>query len=208
MITAPNFADIPWVTHGFGVRDSSYPPGLVTVRQIHSNIVLDAAEIPTAALAQTEADALISSLPGVLVGVRTADCVPILLVDPTTRVVAVVHAGWRGTAQNIAAATVGALDSKWGIRSRDLRAAIGPAIGPCCYTVGPEVAQQFGIAGTDSVHLDLPSENERQLRAVGLTDIWKSGQCTFCTVAQFFSYRRDREKAGRMISFVGRLAEK
>jgi YfiH family protein len=217
MIAAPGFDGLPWLVHGFGVRDSAYPKGIVTVRQIHSNIVLDAAQIRAAenldgggpdACRPVDADALISDTPGVLVGVRTADCVPILLVDTTTRVVAAVHAGWRGTVENIAAATVRAMTAGWGTRPADVRAAIGPSIGVCCYEVGPEVGQRFGLVthglrGPEAVYVDLPQANERQLRALGVTNIWKSGLCTFCTADRFFSFRRKPEDAGRMISFIG-----
>ena len=85
----------------------------------------------------------------------------------------------------------------------DLRAAIGPSIGPCCYTVGPEVAQRFGMEGSERVQIDLALENERQLAAIGVNNIWRSGLCTFCTPGRFYSFRRDREETKRMISFVG-----
>ena len=211
MITAPNFADLECLgfVHGFGERSSSYPEGIRTAKQIHSDIVQDA----TGPLA--EGDALISGRPGVIVGVKTADCVPILLVDPSARVVAAIHAGWRGTAECIAAATVRALVTGWKTDPRNLRAAVGPSIGACCYEVGPEVAQRFeiaaqrfGIAAADPVHLDLPGINEMQLRAAGISNIWVSGECTFCTANRFHSYRfhsyrREREQAGRMLSFIG-----
>jgi len=69
--------------------------------------------------------------------------------------------------------------------------------------VGPEVALRFGIRVSVPVHLDLPTINEMQLRAAGVSDIWKSGECTFCSVDRFYSFRRERERAGRMLSFVG-----
>ena len=189
MILAPNLAGFP---HGFGLRDSEYPAGIVLAKQIHSNIVLDCAG---------EGDALISNTG--IVGIRTADCVPILLADPVTNSVAAVHAGWRGTVADIVGEAVTALAQRWYTRPGDIHAAIGPCIGPCCYEVGPEVARQFGIEGTEKTHLDLPAENERRLREAGVRNIWKSGECTFCARERFFSYRREREEAGRMISFIG-----
>jgi polyphenol oxidase len=195
MIKAPNFADLGWLDHGFGLRDSDPPAGITTVKQIHSGIVLDAAD------PRPEGDALLSDRAGVLVGVKTADCVPIFLVDPTIPVVAAIHAGWRGSAENIAAAAVRELSARWNIRPGNLRAAIGPSIGVCCYEVGPEVARCFGQQGP--VHLDLRAINEAQLRAAGVADIWKSGECTFCLPGRFYSFRREREQAGRMLSFIG-----
>lgn len=205
MIRAPNLLTLPWLDHGFGLRDSVPPSDVRTIKQIHSGVVLNAAELPPAC----EGDALISNEPGVRVGVKTADCVPVLLVDPTLRAVAAIHAGWRGTAQNIAAAAVREMAARWNARPENLRAAIGPSIGVCCYEVGPEVARHFGKWNTEMehvhehVHLDLPSVNERQLRALGVNDIWKSGECTFCRADKFFSFRREREAAGRLMSFVG-----
>jgi YfiH family protein len=199
MIQAPNFADLEWLDHGFGLRDSAIPAGIRTVKQIHSSIVLDAADN------ENEGDALISDRAGVSVGVRTADCVPILLVDPAIPVVAAIHAGWRGSAQNIAAAAIHMLAARWKTRAENLRAAIGPSIGVCCYEVGPEVSDllERWIPATKDRHLDLPTVNERQLRAAGVADIWKSGECTFCGADRFFSFRREREQAGRMVSFIG-----
>jgi YfiH family protein len=89
-------------------------------------------------------DAAITQLPGVLLSVQVADCVPILLADTRRRVVAAVHAGWRGTLARIAAKTLGRMQQEFGTRPQDVVAALGPAIGRCCYQVGPEVAQQFG----------------------------------------------------------------
>jgi polyphenol oxidase len=207
MITAPNLENIPGLVHGFGLRDSIYPPGIRTVRQIHSSIVIDAAEID--AERPTEGDALISNTPGVIVGVKTADCVPILLVDPSTHAVAAIHAGWRGTAGNIVERTINDLCVRWRTRPRDIQAAIGPSIGPCCYQVGPDVARRFEIwlSELGQMHgpafLDLPAINEIQLRQAGVSGIWKSGECTFCRAEKFFSFRREREQAGRMLSFIG-----
>jgi hypothetical protein len=90
-----------------------------------------------------QGDALLTSQPGLLLAVQTADCVPILLADPARRAVAAVHAGWRGTLARVVAKTVGRMRLEFGTRPADIVAAIGPAIGRCCYEVGPEVAQAF-----------------------------------------------------------------
>ena len=113
---------------------------LVTLRQIHSDVVRLFSK-PAAPAPQ--ADAAISSRAGLFLGIQTADCVPILLADSRRRVVAAVHAGWRGTLARIAAKTLGRMRLEFGTNPEDVRAALGPAIGPCCYEVGPEVAQAF-----------------------------------------------------------------
>ncbi|HEX9222050.1 MAG TPA: peptidoglycan editing factor PgeF [Candidatus Acidoferrales bacterium] len=113
---------------------------LVTLQQIHSDVVhlFDAA--PTESC---RGDASATNRPGLLLGVQTADCVPILLVDPKRRAVAAVHAGWRGTLQRIVAKTIGKMQMQFKTRPAELLAAIGPSIGGCCYEVGTEVATQF-----------------------------------------------------------------
>ncbi len=113
---------------------------LVTLRQFHSDVI----HLAAAPCAEApKADALITSTPGLLLGVQTADCVPILLADTRQRVVAAIHAGWRGTLARIAVKTLGRMAMEFGTRPRDVVAALGPAIGRCCYEVGPEVAQAF-----------------------------------------------------------------
>src|ERR1700739_3323 len=113
---------------------------LVTLRQFHSDVIHVAAA-PCAEA--TKADALITAESGLLLGVQTADCVPILLADARHRVVAAIHAGWRGTLARIAVKTLGRMSMEFGTRPRDVVAALGPAIGRECYEVGPEVAQAF-----------------------------------------------------------------
>ena len=119
-----------------GAKDFS----LVALKQVHSDIVqvFDAA-VPS----PSPADACATSRPGLLLGVQTADCVPLLLVDPRRRAVAAVHAGWRGTLQRIVSKAIGKMTMEFGSRSADLLAAIGPSIGGCCYEVGTEVAVEF-----------------------------------------------------------------
>jgi YfiH family protein len=203
MLEAPNLKELDWLRHGFGLRDTVPPEGLITVRQIHSGIVSDAA------CPAPEGDALISNRAGVLVAVKTADCVPILLADPVTRSVAAVHAGWRGTAAGIVANAIAQMSEKWGAHPADLHAAIGPAIGRCCYEVGADVARRFSPWNQElaqieiPVHVDLPRINEIQLREMGVGNIWQADECTFCAAERYFSFRRDREQAGRMFSFIG-----
>jgi purine-nucleoside/S-methyl-5'-thioadenosine phosphorylase / adenosine deaminase len=112
----------------------------VTLKQIHSDVV-QLFEVPPAETRR--GDASTTKLPGLLLAVQTADCVPILLVDPTNRAVAAIHAGWRGTLQRIVAKAVGQMQMQFGTKPAGLLAAIGPSIGGCCYEVGTEVAVEF-----------------------------------------------------------------
>lgn len=113
---------------------------LVTLRQVHSDVIHAIAEKPAAA---PKGDAAITRAPGLLLAVQTADCLPILLVDAKRRAVAAVHAGWRGTLARIAAKALGRMQMEFGTRPADVIAAIGPGIGVCCYEVGHEVVQSF-----------------------------------------------------------------
>jgi len=191
-----------WLQHGFGTRHAGVPalfPQLATVKQVHSAACVAAGGRPGVL---GEADALLENRPGAVVAVKTADCIPILLADERNRAVAAAHAGWRGTAAHIVERAVEAMGTRFGTAPADLHAAIGPAIGKCCYEVGPEVAAQFGLQGR--VHLDLAAENLRQLANTGIpiARLYVSGLCTMCG-AQFHSFRRDRESAGRMYSYIG-----
>jgi YfiH family protein len=137
--------------------------------------------------------------------------VPVLLADQRTKATAAIHAGWRGTAVNIVTETVEKMSVQFGTRAEDITAAIGPSIGGCCYEVGSEVARQFGRwlpnlrQSEGPVKLNLRAINELQLRQAGVEDIWSSGDCTFCS-PEYYSFRREREEAGRMISYIGRRA--
>ncbi len=117
------------------------------VRQIHSGLVhrVDA----DTSVAQTEADPIlrgdgtVATEPGILLGIQTADCLPILVADVRQRIIAAFHAGWRGTLARIVERGVGRMRAEFGSRPEDLTAAIGPGIGPCCYSVGEEVRMEF-----------------------------------------------------------------
>jgi YfiH family protein len=113
---------------------------LVSLKQFHSDVIHLFDSAPSD---PCRGDASITNRPGLLLAIQTADCVPILLVDPKKRAIAAIHAGWRGTLARIAAKTIGAMQMHFGTNPRDLLAAIGPSIGPCCYEVGTEVATQF-----------------------------------------------------------------
>jgi YfiH family protein len=116
------------------------PWPLVTLRQIHSDIIH---AVDSASSLQMAGDGLITNTPGLLLAILTADCLPIILVDPKRRAIGVFHAGWRGTVQRIVEKGVGEMQRCFGTNPRDLKAAIGPGIHGCCYEVGPEVRDQF-----------------------------------------------------------------
>jgi YfiH family protein len=194
---------IDWLTHGFGTRHADIPQrfaALATLKQIHS---ADCVTAGGRAGLLGEGDALLEDTPGAVVAVKTADCIPLLLVDETHRAVAAVHAGWRGTAAGIALRAVEAMRARFDSDPADLHVAIGPGIGVCCFEVGPEVAEQFGKSGR--AHIDLAGENHRQLIEAKVTPsrIYASKLCTMCLAQEFHSFRRERERAGGMHSFIG-----
>jgi YfiH family protein len=121
-----------------GVGKQPWP--LVTLRQIHSDIIRF---VDSSAESQLAGDGLITATPGLLLGIQTADCLPIILVDPKHRAVGVFHAGWRGTVKRIIEKGVGEMRRRFGSQPRDLKAAIGPGIHGCCYEVGAEVREKF-----------------------------------------------------------------
>lgn len=153
-VTVERLTRISWLVHGFGRAGFGEPDFAadpefagfrpVVMRQVHSDRVHRLSGPPEGRL---EGDALITDRPGLLLVVRTADCLPVLLVDETQRAVAAVHAGWRGTRSRILEKTVRAMESAFGTKPAELAAAMGPCIGPCCYEVGPEVREAFERSG-------------------------------------------------------------
>jgi YfiH family protein len=202
---------MPWLRHGFGTRQpSDWLAGdtLTTVRQVHSNKVI-VANGNSGLLG--EGDAMITADPGTLLSVRTADCLPILIADVRNRAVGAIHAGWRGTVSEIAARTVIAMEREYGSRREDLRAVIGPGIGPCCFEVGPDVGVKFATLFPERdnlyrrTNIDLLEANYRQLVGEGIAhqDVDLARLCTCCGGNQFHSFRRDSEAAGRMTNAIG-----
>ena len=196
------FEQSNWQQHGFGTRRAN-PPVDITLRQIHSARVLNAAGLHNR---ECEGDALVTDEIGTSIGVRTADCVPILLLDIRRRAIAAVHAGWRGTAAEIVQHAIEKMRADFNTAPADLYAAIGPCIRACCYEVGPEVAEHFGVSGRSKV--DLPAANRQQLERTGISPerIFDSDLCTACQLEQFFSYRREPQDPGRMLAAIRRLA--
>ena len=190
---------------------------LVTVTQVHGSdlLVIDQPNDDFTHFSRLECDGIVTDQPGVMIGVCVADCVPVLLFDPKLKVVAALHAGWKGTAANIAAKGVEAMVSVFDSRPGNIKAAIGPAIGPCCYEVDLQVKN--GFAKQEAVwdlyaqpkeagkwQLDLAAVNKHQLLAAGLatSNIDECGICVCCTPDSFFSYRREQGETGRQMGFV------
>jgi YfiH family protein len=157
-----------------------------------------------------DCDALITNLPNVVLTVLTADCVPILLYDPKQKVVATVHAGWRGSQAEIVKKTVQKMNARFHCNAIDIEAGIGPSIGKCCYEVNKDVAQYFlHIPNVckekkDKYMLDLPTVNKLQLLDAGLKEknIEMSNICTSCNVEDYFSYRKEKGCSGRFMSII------
>lgn len=199
LIRSAIFSPIPWLEHGFGTREAPVSQeGMAGMKQVHSARCLIADNEGCVG----EGDALVTRCPGLAVSVRTADCFPILLADLEHRAVAAVHAGWRGTADEIVCRTLDTMRAEFDTSPDQMVAAIGPGIGECCYQVGEEVARRFGL--NHAGRIDLAAANRAQLISAGVPpdQIDTLGLCTFCDPARFDSYRRDKEQAGRMVSYI------
>ncbi|OFX84239.1 MAG: hypothetical protein A2W99_00495 [Bacteroidetes bacterium GWF2_33_16] len=162
-----------------------------------------------------DTDALITNIPGVCIGVRTADCVPVLLFDPVKKVIAAIHSGWKGTVEKISKRTIKLMIEKFQVNPKNLIAGIGPSIGPDVYEIGNDVImkveQSFGknhvlknIAGTEKAFFDLWTANKLVLEESGVLsdNIEIAGMCTFANESLFYSARRNGKQAGRLASGI------
>jgi YfiH family protein len=199
--------------HGFGLRGTAAPAGTMRPQQVHGTAVVRA-EKPGADLGA--ADAVWCDTPGLTVAVVTADCVPILVASRDGRVVAAVHAGWRGLADGVIGAALAAL-AESGAPGAELAAVVGPHIGPCCYEVDEPVLARlrarFGASALERAssaaraghaRIDLGALARTDLeRAIGAASIGSfAGACTRCDAVRFDSYRRDGARAGRMVHWI------
>jgi YfiH family protein len=220
VLTNRAWSDVPGLLHGFLDRAESaggLPQALARVgaplpvdvpRQVHGARVAAAAagEAPVA-------DGLVTVRSGRLVGIVTADCVPVLLLDRHARLAAAVHAGWRGAAAGVLEAAISEMVAR-GAEPPRLEATIGPAVGGCCYEVGPDVHEAFAVRSGSTTaaawsaaaggkrRVDLRRAVSLLLDAAGVAATTILGPCTACTPA-YCSYRRDGSGAGRQLSFVG-----
>ena len=197
---------------------------LASCWQIHSADIRTVKTIEDAKDGNFKMDALVSNLPDVLLGVKTADCVPILLGDVKTKAFAAVHAGWRGTVDSIVKNAIEKLSKNYGTEAKDLICAIGPAASGKNYEVGQDVISAFEenfsacenlFTKTREGHalIDLHLANREQLISVGVLpkNIYTAPLCTMERTDLFFSYRREKKlygKTGRLMSVIGRIQTK
>lgn len=184
---------------------------IVRATQVHGTVAVRVREAPPAGSVRDAGacDILVTHLDRVALVVQTADCVPIVLAGK--RSIGVVHAGWRGSAKNAAAAGVAAL-AELGESPSTLRAFLGPSIRACCYEVGNDVAAKFSAefvrrSEGDRFHVDLAAVTRAQLAGAGVSteNVSKHPSCTKCGGEKFASYRRDGSASGRMIALAARL---
>ena len=207
------FPGEPGVEAFYTEREAVLPYPVIQGHQVHGSRVA-VVDRPGMTREELEGyDAFVTNLPGVAIGVRTADCVPVLLYDPVERVVAAVHAGWKGTVLHISKGALEAMGQEFGSRPENLLAVIGPSIGPDSFQVGEEVAEKFKEAGfpMDEIwsfmsgghHIDLWKANRWLLEHLGIPpeSIEVVGIDTF-TTPSLFSARREGVACGRIINAI------
>ena len=189
------------------------------VKQVHSDKVLKLdADLPVTHEPLGEGDGLITNVPGIPLMIMVADCLPVLFHDPVHQALGLAHAGWRGTVSHVAAKTLLAMGEAYGTRPEDIRVALGPCIGPCCYEVGEDVHREFTevfpwseAVLTASCHrhwkLDLAEANARQLLEIGVKEenLIRSNLCTVQNIDLFYSHRAeasDEKPTGRFGAFM------
>lgn len=162
-------------------------------------------------------DGLVTADPGVVLMLRFADCVPVLLFDPVHRALALLHSGWRGMIAGVVNAGLRVMSDEFGTRPAETVVGVGPAIGPCCYQVGPEVvAETLRVLGPTAyslltvrsglTNLDLPGAVRMQLAQAGVRQIEMSGLCTGCHRDEFFSHRAEGGNTGRFAVLASLIA--
>lgn len=185
------------------------------IKQVHQSDVLlvDESTAKAEDFSASEGDAIITASAEVAIGVLTADCLPIIIVDPIKKAIGMAHAGWRGTVGRIASKTVRRMTEEFASDPKELLAALGPHIKSCCYTVGSDVADNFkatfgdatkSVVNGDTTAVDLGAANTEELVSAGLAEenISNEAPCTSCRTDLFYSFRREGKSAGRQLSFV------
>ncbi len=173
------------------------PSRVKWVKQVHGAEIIEVRD-PSHVTESMEADALVTNLPGVTLGIRTADCLPIFLSSQSARTVAMVHGGWRGVEKKIVEKTIDCLWKGYGIRPQDLKAYLGPCIRRCCYQVGPEFSRyfprEFLIPTPEGFRFDLAGDVKRRLWEKGLAvdAVHDNQDCTVCQNDLFYSFRREK----------------
>ena len=186
---------------GLNIRD------LVMVEQVHGSAVVVVRK-PDPALADAPADGLITSVPGIVLGIRTADCVPVFFCDPVHKAVGIVHGGWRGVKAGIISRILNTFEREFGTDLGDLEIAIGPSIRKCCYEVEKEFLGHFPgfYHAKDAAkgRLDLVGVIRARMvkRGVREAKIHDTGLCTVCENKKFFSYRAENRILERVLSVI------
>ena len=175
-------------------------------KQVHGDHIIVAQGGAEGSKGCPDADAYVTDEKDLPLAIRTADCVPVFIFDPLRRAIGLAHAGWRGTYKSIAAKTVLKMQEKFLSQPQDLKAILGPSIRECCYQVGEEFRDYFSAFVRDRggyLYADVVGANRDQLLKAGVRgeNIFDSGECTCCN-KDYFSFRRDGAKAGRMISLM------
>lgn len=182
--------------------------------QVHGNevLVIRSEKQIAAHDSLPNADSIISNLPGLTIAMFFADCLPVYFWDPVTRSAGLAHAGWRGTLAGVSSGTVAALQREFQVNPKNLRVAIGPSIGPCCFEVLEDVALDFQSRFENEVvlqkenryRINLWKANMIQLREKGVEalNIEMAGKCTSCQPELYYSYRRDKGETGRMAGVI------
>ena len=225
-LQAEGWGRFPGLVHGFSGRlqENSTASSLHlvenlplrTVRQVHGDEIIMVDQHSSAGNERPEADGMLTVDTGLLLGIASADCVPVLIVAPQQGLVAALHAGWRGTLKGIGARAVELLMADWSIDPASLWVALGPAIGGCCYEVGVEIGealvQRWGTS-SPSAWRPLGEKGFLDLREINLTKFERAGvpraqtqfvgPCTFCDFSRFASYRREGSSASRQLSMIG-----
>ncbi len=184
-----------------------HPDNLVMVKQVHGSTIV-VAERPDLELLEAPADGLITKTPGLVLGIRTADCVPVFFWDPVQKVAGIAHGGWKGVKDGIVAQMLKIFEKKCGTKMGDLRVAIGPSIRKCCYEVSKEFLGYFPgfYRGKDTSkgNLDLVGVIKNRLLKRGVLEshVQDTGLCTVCENKKFFSYRMESQTQERILSVI------
>jgi len=211
-LNSKSLSSINGIEHYFGKRDFIFPnlEKVYFLNQLHSDKVIFVSD-DFDWNEQKDGDAIITSKRNLFIGVRTADCVPILLSDESSSFIAVVHAGWRGTFYNIVNKTIERILNEFNCNPEDIIAALGPSIGGCCYEVGKPLWNKFNHEHIlfpddfsqigEKYYLNLQSINRNFLKNSGVQQIDLLAKCTKCE-DDFYSYRRDKSKKNSQISII------
>ena len=187
-----------------------FPENLVMVKQVHGSAIV-VAERPDPLLLEAPADGLITKTPGLVLGIRTADCVPVFFWDPVQKAAGIAHGGWKGVKDGIIAQMLKIFEKKCGTKMGDLQVAIGPSIRRCCYEVGKEFLGYFPgfyhAKDSGKGYLDLVGVIKSRLLKRGIPEshIHDTGLCTVCENKKFFSYRAEGRTSERILSVISIL---